>query len=112
MEVRNSLYISLFSTICVSFNGKELVDLYNYVVYGLHQSILEGDSELVYKALIFYSSPQSNIDHIIKDTLSIASSLRTYSFSHTRKQGNSIAHGLARRAMSSFPLLVCVNNIK
>ena len=76
------------------------------VELGLHQSIFEGDLELVYRALTSYSSPRSSIDHIIKDTLSIVSSLRTYSFSHSRKQGNSVAHALARRAESSFPLSV------
>jgi len=81
------------------------------VELGLHQSIFEGDSELVYKALISDSSPWSSIDHIIKDTLSIASSQRTYSFSHTRKLGKSVAHALARRARSSFPLLVWMEDV-
>ena len=82
------------------------------VELGLHQSIFEGDSELVYKALISCSSPQSSIEHIIKDTLSISSSLRTYSFSHTLKRGNSVAHALARRVRSSFPLLVWMGDVQ
>ena len=81
------------------------------VELGLHQSIFEGDLELVYRALTSDSSPRSSIDHIIKDTLSIVSSLRTYSFSHSRKQGNSVAHALARRAGSSFPLLVWMEDV-
>nr|XP_023898514.1 uncharacterized protein LOC112010405 [Quercus suber] len=53
------------------------------VELGLQHSVLEGDSELVYKALITDSSPHSSIGHIIKDTLSIASFLRIHPFSYT-----------------------------
>lgn len=51
----------------------------------LHHSVFEEDSEVVYKALTSDLSPWSNIDHIIKDILSVASSLRTHSFSHSRR---------------------------
>ena len=52
------------------------------VELGLQYTVLEGDSELVFKALATDSSPCSSIGHIIKDALSIVSSLRTHSFSH------------------------------
>ena len=51
------------------------------------------------------------IGHIVKDIVSIASFLRIHSFSHTRRQGNSIAHALAKRTRLSFPLLVWMKSI-
>jgi len=48
----------------------------------------------------------SAIGHIVKDIVSIASFLRTHSFFHTKRQDNSIAHALAKKARFSFLLLV------
>lgn len=66
----------------------------------------EGDLEVVYRALRTADWSHPSIGQIIKDTLSIVGSLRTFSFSHTRRQGNYVAHALAKRAIISFPLLV------
>lgn len=76
------------------------------VELGFCQSIFEGDSELVFQSPILDSSPCSALGHIIKDTRSIASSLRAHSFSCIRRQGNTIAHALAKRARTSTPLLI------
>ena len=43
--------------------------------------------------------------------MSIAGSLRTFSFSHTRQQGNNVAHALAKRVIVSFPLLVWMEHV-
>ena len=81
------------------------------VEIGLQNSVLEGDSELVFKVLTTDSSPRSSIGHIIKDILSIASSLRTHTFSHTRRHGNSVAHTIARRVRLFFHLLVWMEGV-
>ena len=52
-----------------------------------------------------------SIGQIIKDILSIAGSLRTFSFSHTRRRGNYVAHALAKRAIVYFPLLVWMEHV-
>ena len=61
----------------------------------------------------FEGSGRGSFSHgvIIKDTMSIIGSLRTFSFSHTRRQGNCVTHALAERAIVSFPLLVWMENV-
>ena len=78
---------------------------------GISVSEFEGDSEVVYKALRTADWSHPSIGQIIKDTLSIVGSLRTFSFSHTRRQGNCVAHALAKRAIISFPLLVWMEHV-
>ena len=81
------------------------------VELGLSSSIIEGDSEVVYRALQASDWHHSSIGEIVKDIVSIASSLRTFSFLRTRWQGNNAAHALAKRAIVSFPLLVWIEHV-
>ena len=78
---------------------------------GLSSSIIEGDSEVVFKALRNSDWHHSSIGEIVKDIVSIVGSSRTFSFSHTRRQGNKSAHALAKRAIVSFPLLVWMEHV-
>ncbi|XP_075665535.1 uncharacterized protein LOC142635224 [Castanea sativa] len=78
---------------------------------GLQRVIIEGDSEIIFKALSESCSDCSHIGHIIKDCKSISSLFQTHSFSHTRRQGNAVAHALAKRARKSFPLLVWMESV-
>ncbi|KAK9986628.1 hypothetical protein SO802_031579 [Lithocarpus litseifolius] len=81
------------------------------VELGLNDSEFEGDSEVVWRALTTADEAHSSMGEIIKDTLSIVGSLQTFSFSHTRRQGNCAAHALAKRAIISFPLLVWMEHV-
>nr|XP_023887146.1 uncharacterized protein LOC111999255 [Quercus suber] len=65
---------------------------------GFNNIIVEGDSEIVIKALSTNGPSFSSIGHIVKDVKVLASSLGNVSFNHTRRQGNRVAHGLARLA--------------
>ena len=73
---------------------------------GLSYFELEGDSKVVCRALRVADWGHSSIGEIVKDTVSIVGSLRTFFFSQTRQQGNCAAHALAKRAIVSFPLPV------
>ena len=81
------------------------------VELGMSQSIFEGDSEIVYKALKSVDVGHSSISRYVKDIMSISGSLRTFSFSHTRRQSNCVAHALAKRARFSFPMLVWMEHV-
>ena len=72
---------------------------------GFQNSIFEGDSKLVIKLLRGMGLVKSQDGHIIKDILSYANSLQSFSFSHVSRQGNVVAHALAQKARLSFPLL-------
>nr|POE83174.1 hypothetical protein CFP56_73043 [Quercus suber] len=74
-------------------------------------SIFEGDSKIVFKAMTLDVDPFSSIGHFVKDTKCIASSLMNFSFSHTRRQGNSVAYALARRSRLSSSLLVWIESL-
>ena len=82
------------------------------VELGFHQCIIEGDSEIVFKALTEGVSNRSSFGHIIKDCNSIMASLRSCSFSHVRRQSNGVAHALARRARISSPLSVWMESVQ
>lgn len=78
---------------------------------GISQSAFEGDSEVVYKALKAADVGHSSIGQFVKDTMSIVGSLRTFLFSHNRRQGNYVAHPLTKRARFSFLLLVWMEHV-
>lgn len=72
----------------------------------LHSSIFEGDSAISINALRSNNLPQSSFGHIVKDILSSVSSLQSFSFSYTLRQGNVLAHVLTKRARLSFLMYV------
>ena len=70
----------------------------------LNQVQVEGDSAIIIKALSKGGMGSSSFGHIIKDIISLSSALQCVSFCHTCRQGNRVAHSLARSAckFSSF----------
>ena len=73
---------------------------------GLDNSSLEGDFEIVINMLNKGELFNSSLGHLLKDTISLVSSLKSWSFSHTGRFGNSIANALIRGTRMSTPLLV------
>lgn len=74
----------------------------------IHQTILEGDSKIVINYLKRGDSLRSAHGHMIKNTISHVNSLISYFFffSYVFRQGNALAHTLARRAKLSSPLSI------
>lgn len=72
---------------------------------GFNSSSFEGDSEVLsINALRHKNLMHSSIGHFVKDTLSYANSLQSFSFSHIFRQGNSLTYVLAKRVRFSFPI--------
>ena len=70
----------------------------------LGQVIFEGDAGVIIKAINSGGFSSSSFGHIIRDIKDLFSTFNKVSFSHTRRLGNRIAHGLACMAcnFSSF----------
>ena len=66
---------------------------------GITKSSFEGDSEIVINSLQARDKLSSSFGHLLRDILFML-------FSHTVRKGNTVAFTLAKRAKSSFPLLV------
>ena len=56
-------------------------------------------------------SSNAFVGHLVKDFTSIVGSFQTYYISHIRRQGNSVAHALAREAKMSFPLHIWMKDV-
>ena len=67
--------------------------------------IFEGDWEESILTIKNQSFHHPFVGYLIKDIMSSVS-LQFFSFSHARQHGNPLAHALAKRARSSFPVLV------
>ena len=78
---------------------------------GIQQSSFEGDSKFVINSLRHGELLHSSVGYLLKDTMSYASSLRSFSFSHVSRQGNSVAHVLAQRERLSFPIVVWMESV-
>ena len=63
---------------------------------GFRGSILEGDSEESILAFKNQCFQHPLVGHLVKDIMSSVSTLQYSSFSHTCRQGNELAHALAR----------------
>ena len=78
---------------------------------GITTAVLEGDSDIVYKDLSSTEPSLAPHGHIIQDVKLLASSFSCIFFSHTRRQGNGVAHALARRVINSPNQNVWMDNI-
>ncbi|XP_065616751.1 uncharacterized protein LOC136062066 [Quercus suber] len=67
---------------------------------GLNKGVLEGDSLILMNALKKNSHSLAEFGHIIKDIQFLASQFSIISFSHVKRHCNTVAHSIARWALS------------
>ena len=77
----------------------------------LNKGVLEGDSLILMNALKSNSHSLSQFGHIVNDIQYLASQFSIISYSHVRRHCNTVAHSLARRAISFSSLRVWMKNI-
>ena len=68
----------------------------------LFKVIFEGNCLRIIKAINTKEPCHTLIGHIIEEIWSFTSSLMTCNFQHVRREGNNLAHTLARRAVVSI----------
>ena len=59
---------------------------------GFKNACFEGDAEGVVRSIRDEDNSNAFVGHLVKDFMSIVGLFQTYSISHVRRQGNSIAH--------------------
>ena len=67
---------------------------------GVRDVIPKGDSLVVYNALCNISTPPSSIVAVVQGIQDISGDFRSIGYSHVRRQGNLLAHILAKHASS------------
>ena len=72
---------------------------------------VEGNAELVVKCLQSGMVSNALVDHLVKNFMSISGHFRSSNIIHVRRQGNNVAHALARDARFSFPLRVWMEEV-
>jgi len=78
---------------------------------GITKAIFEGDLETICRELNDPILSRALHGHLLQDVKSLSNSFQFVGFSHVRRQGNTVAHALARRAMREQDLTVWMEDI-
>ena len=78
---------------------------------GLHNSIIEGDSVVVSKALKCKEFGLAPYAHLLKDVSLFSGFYSQFSYSHIKKDGNEIIHSLVRLALTSQQCILWIENV-
>ena len=81
------------------------------VELGVTRAIIEGDSETICNELSNPSPSPALHGLLIKDAQQLATAFTDISFSHVCRQGNMVAHSLARRAILNQNLIVWMEEV-
>jgi ribonuclease HI len=78
---------------------------------GLSEAEFEGDSKTVVAALNVSHPSAAPYGHLIADAQSLARALTSFCFSHVKRQGNALAHALARMAKTIDDIEVWMEDV-
>ena len=78
---------------------------------GITTTILEGDSETIVKELMEPNPSLALHGHLIQDVKSLRNSFNSLNFTHVRREGNNVAHALARWAIKKPNLTVWMEDV-
>lgn len=78
---------------------------------GITRAIIEGDSEIICNDLLNPSPSLSLHGLLIRDAQVLALSFTSITFAHVSRQGNTVAHSLARMAILSQSLNIWMEDV-
>ena len=78
---------------------------------GISKAVLEGDSLLVMKALKTKNAGLAPFGLLIQDSLTLSSGFSKLSYSHTKREGNLVAHSLAQLAINNPNCVIWMEDV-
>jgi len=78
---------------------------------GFDKVILEGDSEIAIRAMKCDDYSAASFSHIVSDIKAVAAQFRCVIIQHTRRQGNMVAHSLARTSCNFPPFCTWMEEV-
>ena len=78
---------------------------------GLSDVVLEGDSSLMMAALNSKYPSLASYGLLLQDTLSLSSVFSKLSYSHTKREGNTVAHNLAQLVINLPNCVIWIEDI-
>ena len=78
---------------------------------GLHRAIIKGDSKVVVNALTCKEFRLAPYAHLINDVSLFSGLYSQLSYSHVKRDGNKVAHSLAKLALTSKSCLVWMEDV-
>ena len=78
---------------------------------GIFEAILEGDSLLVMKSLETKNAGLAPFGLLIQDSLTLSLGFSKLSYSHTKREGNLVAHSLAQLAVNNPNCVIWMEDV-
>ena len=78
---------------------------------GIAEAVLEGDSQVVIMALNSKSPVLAPYGSLVQDSLSLSNSFSKLSYSHTKRDGNPVAHNLAKLAVNLTNCVIWMEDV-
>ena len=77
----------------------------------ISEAVLEGDSELIIESLKVGGNTIASVEPLIQDTIVFSSFFSKLLFSHCRRDGNKLAHSLARYSINVSDYVVWMEEV-
>ena len=78
---------------------------------GIAEAVLEGDSQVVIMALNSKSPVLAPYGSLVQDSLSLSNSFSKLSYSHTKREGNIVAHNLAKLVVNLTNCVIWMEDV-
>ena len=78
---------------------------------GIAKAVLEGDSQVVIMALNSKTSVLAPYGSLIQDSLTLSNSFSKLSYSHTKREGNTVAHNLAKLVVNLTNYVIWMEDV-